>query len=156
MNKKCFDEDRTVQAISLKVYNAVVFRTWCIILNFLRSSHCQGVKCRQLDFSCFACQMCAFFWQLFFFSICLSDSHAQQSDDICMVSPFVIFMTRKYPLRGYFLGVLTHTTAWDRLWGGDETLKQGFKIKYKQLYFTLLNIVMYLAQLHLASWTQGV
>ena len=27
--------------------------------------------------------------------------------------------TRKYPLRGYFLGVLTHTTAWDRLWGGD-------------------------------------
>ena len=23
-------------------------------------------------------------------------------------------LTRKYPLRGYFLGVLTHTTAWDR------------------------------------------
>ena len=22
--------------------------------------------------------------------------------------------TRKYPLRGYILGVLTHTTAWDR------------------------------------------
>ena len=33
------------------------------------------------------------------------------------------YMTRKYPLRGYFLGVLTHTTAWDQLWGGDETLK---------------------------------
>ena len=31
--------------------------------------------------------------------------------------------TRKYPLRGYILGVLTHTTAWDRNWGGDETLK---------------------------------
>ena len=31
--------------------------------------------------------------------------------------------TRKYPLRGYILGVLTHTTAWDRHWGGDETLK---------------------------------
>ena len=30
---------------------------------------------------------------------------------------------RKYPLRGYILGVLTHTTAWDRHWGGDETLK---------------------------------
>ena len=29
-------------------------------------------------------------------------------------------MTRKYPLRGYFLGVLTHTTAWDRLWGGEQ------------------------------------
>ena len=30
--------------------------------------------------------------------------------------------TRKYPLRGYILGVLTHTTAWDRYWRGDETL----------------------------------
>ena len=30
--------------------------------------------------------------------------------------------TRKYPLRRYILGVLTHTTAWDRLWGGDGTL----------------------------------
>ena len=29
--------------------------------------------------------------------------------------------TRKYPLRGYFLGVLTHTTAWDQLWGGEQT-----------------------------------
>ena len=28
-------------------------------------------------------------------------------------------LTRKYPLRGYILGVLAHTTAWDRLWGGD-------------------------------------
>ena len=27
--------------------------------------------------------------------------------------------TRKYPLRGYILGVLTHTTAWDQLWGDD-------------------------------------
>ena len=27
--------------------------------------------------------------------------------------------TRKYPMRGYILSVLTHTTAWDRLWGGD-------------------------------------
>ena len=42
----------------------------------------------------------------------------------------LIILTRKYPLRGYFLGVLTHTTAWDRLWGGDETLKCGFKIEY--------------------------
>ena len=31
----------------------------------------------------------------------------------------LLYDTRKYPLRGYFLGVLTHTTAWDRLWGGD-------------------------------------
>ena len=34
-----------------------------------------------------------------------------------------LVLTRKYPLRGYILGVLTHTTAWDRHWGGDETLK---------------------------------
>ena len=26
---------------------------------------------------------------------------------------FEIYITRKYPLRGYILGVLTHTTAWD-------------------------------------------
>ena len=36
---------------------------------------------------------------------------------------FLFFITRKYPLRGYFLGVLTHTTAWDRLWGGDVFLR---------------------------------
>ena len=34
--------------------------------------------------------------------------------------------TRKYPLRGYILGVLTHTTALDRLWEGDETLTMWF------------------------------
>ena len=26
---------------------------------------------------------------------------------------WILMITRKYPLRGYFLGVLTHTTAWD-------------------------------------------
>ena len=31
----------------------------------------------------------------------------------------------KYPLCGYILGVLMHTTAWDGHWGGDETLKLG-------------------------------
>ena len=36
--------------------------------------------------------------------------------------------TRNYPLRAYILGVLTHTTAWDQLKGGDETLKFGSKI----------------------------
>ena len=35
----------------------------------------------------------------------------------------VLGVTRKYPLRRYILGVLTHTTAWDQNWGGDETLK---------------------------------
>ena len=34
-----------------------------------------------------------------------------------------LFKTRKYPLREYILGVLTHTTAWDQHWGDDETLK---------------------------------
>ena len=38
--------------------------------------------------------------------------------------------TRKYPLCGYILGVLAHTAAWDQHWGGDETLKCGFKINY--------------------------
>ena len=27
-----------------------------------------------------------------------------------------IIITWKYPMRGYILGVLTHTTAWDQLW----------------------------------------
>ena len=31
--------------------------------------------------------------------------------------------TRMYSPHGYILGVLTHTTAWDRNWGVDETLK---------------------------------
>ena len=39
---------------------------------------------------------------------------------------FVVALTRKYPPRGYILGVLTHTTALDRLWGVDETLTMWF------------------------------
>ena len=38
-------------------------------------------------------------------------------------SSYDLVNTRKYPLRGYILGVLTHTTAWDSHWGGDKTLK---------------------------------
>ena len=46
------------------------------------------------------------------------------------VSYISISVTRKYLLREYILGVLTHTTAWDQHWGGDKTLKCGFKINY--------------------------
>ena len=28
-----------------------------------------------------------------------------------------------YPLHGYILGVLTHTTAWNLHWGGNEILE---------------------------------
>ena len=45
---------------------------------------------------------------------------------LVIVESLVIVDTRKYPLRGYILGVLTHTTALDRLWGGDETLTMWF------------------------------
>ena len=38
----------------------------------------------------------------------------------------ILVITRKYPLRRYILGVLTHTTALDWLWGGDETLTMWF------------------------------
>ena len=34
--------------------------------------------------------------------------------------------SRKYPLCGYILGVLTHTTALNQLWGGDGTLIMWF------------------------------
>ena len=40
---------------------------------------------------------------------------------------YILGHTRKYPLRGYILGVLTHTTALEQLWGGDETPKCGVK-----------------------------
>ena len=39
------------------------------------------------------------------------------------VDKFAASSLRKYPLHRYILGVLRHTTAWDRHWGGDETLK---------------------------------
>ena len=35
----------------------------------------------------------------------------------------IIRLTMKYPLFRYIIGVLTHTTAWDGYWGGDEILK---------------------------------
>ena len=38
-----------------------------------------------------------------------------------------IFDTREYPLFGYILGVLMHTTAWDRYWRGGETLDKVLK-----------------------------
>ena len=44
-------------------------------------------------------------------------------------------LTKKYPLRRYILGMLTHTTALDWLWGGDETLTMCFKIEYTHLGF---------------------
>ena len=43
---------------------------------------------------------------------------------LCYISSLVF--TRKYQLRGYILGVLTHTTALDQLWGGDGTLTVWF------------------------------
>ena len=39
-------------------------------------------------------------------------------------------LTRKYLLRRYILGVLTHTTARDQYWGGDETLILVKALKY--------------------------
>ena len=44
-------------------------------------------------------------------------------------------MTRKYPLCGYILGVLMHTTAWEWLLGDDETLTYGFRIERTYLGF---------------------
>ena len=44
-----------------------------------------------------------------------------------MHSAPILGNTRMYPLSEYnILGVLTHTTALDRLWGGDETLTMWF------------------------------
>ena len=45
---------------------------------------------------------------------------------LALNNPISIVVTRKYPLRRYILGVLTHTTALERLWGGDGTLTMWF------------------------------
>ena len=42
---------------------------------------------------------------------------------MAQTNPIYVVLTRKYLLRGYILGVLMHTTAWEQLWGCDETLK---------------------------------
>ena len=41
-----------------------------------------------------------------------------------------IFITWKYQLCRYILGVLRHTTAWDQHWRANEELNCGFKIDY--------------------------
>ena len=40
-----------------------------------------------------------------------------------VVVSFNFIKTRKYLLCGYILGVPMHTTAWDRLWGGNVFLR---------------------------------
>ena len=39
------------------------------------------------------------------------------------------YVTRKYPLCGYILVVLTHTTTWDQLLGGDVSLRLYIQLK---------------------------
>ena len=48
--------------------------------------------------------------------------------NVCFITKALIKFTntRKYPFRRYILGVLTHTTALDQLWGGDEILTMWF------------------------------
>ena len=48
----------------------------------------------------------------------------------------------------YFLGVLTHTTAWDRLWGGDYTLKG--------IYVSLLTHAKQLSLVTFCETTAGI
>ena len=72
---------------------------------------------------------------------------------LCHVFLQTLDVTRKCRLCGYILGVLTHTTAWDQLWGGDETLK-WVSIYASQL--CLPSILMHGSCLCLGSWTQGV
>ena len=57
----------------------------------------------------------------------------------------IIYITRKYPLRGYFVGVLTHTTGLDRLWRGDKTLNC---VEYTQLGFALPTNAVFWWQQH--------
>ena len=54
-------------------------------------------------------------------------------------------MTRKYPLRGYILGVLTHTTALDRFWGGF----------YSPLFHRVKEL-LYLNKVKIHNWDFGL
>ena len=70
----------------------------------------------------------------------IEDSETSDEDAIIRLVLYLIriYHTRKYLLCGYILGVLTHTTAWDQLWGGDETLKSASG----SMYMMKLGIVM--------------
>ena len=48
--------------------------------------------------------------------------------DMILQSEMKLYFTRKYLLRGYFLGVLTHTTAWDRLGEVNKFSSLGLKL----------------------------
>ena len=51
-----------------------------------------------------------------------SDSFGSKYRTLRWMGPNIID-TRKYPLHGYILVVLMHTTAGDQYWGDNETLK---------------------------------
>ena len=55
--------------------------------------------------------------------------------ELILIKWFYI-ITRKYPLRRYILGVLTHTTAWDRLLGGWTN--SSFGLKFSRRCFSAL------------------
>ena len=72
------------------------------------------------------------FPQHFSIHICFSHVNVKRNITMCTTTrrgaknnlfTIEIGYTRKCQLRGNILVVLRHTTAWDRYWGGDETLK---------------------------------
>ena len=72
----------------------------------------------------------------------------------CMMQ-CLFFVTRKYLLCGYFLGVVMHSTAW--VWQCTvEVMKHWSEFWCTLLGFALLNDVIYIAELCLASLTPEV
>ena len=63
----------------------------------------------------------------------------------CCIFMLFIFavQTSKYPLRGYILGVLKHTTALDRLGEVMELWPCGFEIEYTHLGFASAGAVWF-------------
>ena len=57
-----------------------------------------------------------------FFKLIYRMDHDERANRILKIIQEYV-SARKYPLRGYILGVLMHTTTWVRQWGGNETLK---------------------------------
>ena len=61
--------------------------------------------------------------------------------------------TWRYPLHGYILGLLLHTTAWTN---SGKVMKLWVKFQYTYLGFTLPNIIKYVPKYHIRLWIQGV
>ena len=66
--------------------------------------------------------------------------------DLFLVQDLLFLILGSTRCAGYILGVLTHTTAWDQLWGSDEILK--LEVPFL-LFIEVVNLALKLTNLQL-------